>query len=173
MNVLSLFKDIKLFVLDVDGVLTDGSLIVMENAEMVRTMNVRDGYAMQLAIKKGYDIVIISGGTSTAVYQRLEKLGIKNIFLSVKDKLTLLQTYLVENNYTKEQVLYLGDDMPDVPPMAIVGLSCAPVDAVQEVVNISQYISPVKGGYGCVRDVIEKVLKLNNDWNDTDHTTST
>jgi 3-deoxy-D-manno-octulosonate 8-phosphate phosphatase (KDO 8-P phosphatase) len=173
MNVLSLFKDIKLFVLDVDGVLTDGSLLVLENTEMVRTMHVRDGYAMQLAIKKGYDIIIISGGTSTAVQQRLQKLGIKNIFLSVKDKTTLLQTYIAENKYTKAQVLYMGDDMPDVAPMGIVGLPCAPADAVQEIKAIAKYISPIAGGKGCVRDVIEKVLKLNNDWNDTDLTTST
>lgn len=172
MNVLALLKNIKLFVLDVDGVLTDGSLILLENGEMARTMNIKDGYALQLAVKKGYDILIISGGKSEAVKVRLEKLGVKNIFLSVKNKKELLAKYIINNNYSVEQVLYMGDDIPDVLVMQTVGVACAPADAVPEIKAIAHYISPIPGGKGCVRDVIEKVLKLNADWNDTDNIAS-
>ena len=172
MNVLALLKNIKLFVLDVDGVLTDGSLILLENGEMARTMNIKDGYALQLAVKKGYDILIISGGKSEAVKVRLENLGVKNIFLSVKNKKELLAKYIINNNYSIEQVLYMGDDIPDVLVMQTVGVACAPADAVPEIKAIAHYISPIPGGKGCVRDVIEKVLKLNADWNDTDNIAS-
>lgn len=172
MNVLALLKNIKLFVFDVDGVLTDGSLILLDNGEMARTMNIKDGYALQLAVKKGYDILIISGGHSQAVKVRLEKLGVKNIFLSVRNKKEVLSKYIIDNNYSLEQVLYMGDDIPDVLVMKTVGVACAPADAVQEIKAIAHYISPISGGKGCVRDVIEKVLKLNADWNDTDHIAS-
>ncbi len=172
MNVLALLKNIKLFVFDVDGVLTDGSLILLENGEMARTMNIKDGYALQLAIKKGYGILIISGGNSEAVKVRLEKLGVKNIFLSVKNKKKILAQYIIDNNYNLQEVLYMGDDMPDVSVMQTVGVACAPADAVAEIKAIAHYVSPITGGKGCVRDVIEKVLKLNADWNDTDNIAS-
>ena len=166
MHILARFKAIKLFVLDVDGVLTDGSLILLDNGEMARKMNIKDGYALQLAIKKGYDILIISGGTSEAVRMRLQKLGIKNIHLAINNKSELLQEYLKSNDLNQDQVLYMGDDVPDVLPMQLAGMACCPADAVPEVRSIAQYISPLLGGCGCVRDVIEKVLKLNDDWND-------
>ncbi len=172
MNVLALFKPIKLFVFDVDGVLTDGKVFLLDNGELARQMNIKDGYALQLAIKKDYQILIISGGSSNAVKTRLEKLGIKNVFLSIKNKLEVLQKFIAENNFAKEQILYMGDDVPDVLPMRNAGLACCPADAVQEVKSISQYISPKNGGDGCVRDVIEKVLKLNDDWNDTENIAS-
>jgi 3-deoxy-D-manno-octulosonate 8-phosphate phosphatase (KDO 8-P phosphatase) len=172
MNVLALFKNIKLFVLDVDGVLTDGSIILLDNGEMARKMNIKDGYALQLAIKKGYEILVLSGGSSEAVKTRLKKLGIENIHLGVKNKKEMLQKFATSNNYKWDWVLYMGDDIPDVAAMQTVGLACAPADAVQEVRAIAHYISPINGGKGCVRDVIEKVLKLNDDWNDTDNTSS-
>lgn len=166
MNVLAHFKDIKLFVLDVDGVLTDGSLILLDNGEMARKMNIKDGYALQLAVKKGYDILVISGGSSEAVKMRLQKLGIINIHLSVSNKRDLLQEFVSGKNLSWSQVLYMGDDIPDVLPMQLAGVSCCPADAVPEVRSIAHYISPIAGGFGCVRDVIEKVMKLNDDWND-------
>ncbi len=166
MNILSVLKGIRLFVLDVDGVLTDGSLILMDNGEMARKMNIKDGYALQLAVKKGYDILIISGGSSAAVKLRLEKLGIKNIHLKVSNKKELLLKYVAEHNYAWPQVLYMGDDIPDVLPMQMAGVACSPADAVPEIRSIAHYISPLTGGNGCVRDVIEKVMKLNDDWND-------
>jgi 3-deoxy-D-manno-octulosonate 8-phosphate phosphatase (KDO 8-P phosphatase) len=166
MNILENFAPIKLFVLDVDGVLTDGSVILLDNGEMARTMNVKDGYAMQLALKKGYEILIISGGTSDAVKHRLARLGIKNIELAIKNKVEVLSNFISKTAFTKDEILYMGDDIPDVEPMLHAGLACAPADAVQEVIDVATYISPKNGGKGCVRDVIEKVLKLNGHWNE-------
>jgi 3-deoxy-D-manno-octulosonate 8-phosphate phosphatase (KDO 8-P phosphatase) len=166
MNILADLKNIKLFVLDVDGVLTDGSLILMDNGEMARKMNIKDGYALQLAVKKGYEILVISGGTSEAVRLRLEKLGIKNIHLKIKNKKELLVKTVAKMGFNWLEVLYMGDDIPDVLPMQMVGVACAPADAVPEVRSVAHYISPLTGGNGCVRDVIEKVMKLNGDWND-------
>jgi 3-deoxy-D-manno-octulosonate 8-phosphate phosphatase (KDO 8-P phosphatase) len=169
MNVLSLFKNIKLFVLDVDGVLTDCSIILLDNGEMARTMNIKDGYALQLAIKKGYEILVISGGSSEAVRMRLARLGVQNVELGIKNKQEVLNSFIAEKKLQWAEVLYMGDDIPDVMPMKTVGLACAPADAVQEVKAIAHYISPINGGKGCVRDVIEKVLKLNDDWNELDN----
>ena len=166
MNLLADMKHIKLFVLDVDGVLTDGMLLLLDDAQPVRRMNIKDGYAMQLAVKKGYEILIISGGHAEAVRVRLQKLGIRDVHLSVVNKKELLQKYMAEHRIEPAAVLYMGDDIPDVEPMKLAGIACCPADAAAEVKEISRYISPYGGGNGCVRDVIEKVLKLNNDWND-------
>lgn len=168
MNLLSLFKSIQLFVLDIDGVLTDGNLLVLNDGQMARSMNIKDGYALQLAIKKGYDILVISGGKDDAVKTRLQKLGVKEVYMSVLNKKELLQKYVTETNLGWPQVLYMGDDIPDLEPMQMVGLACCPADAVAEIKAISHYISPVDGGRGCVRDIIEKVMKLNNHWNADD-----
>ena len=165
MNILQQFKPIKLIVMDVDGVLTDGKILLLESLEMARTMHVKDGYALQLAVKKGYQIVIISGATDGgAVSNRLKKLGINEVHQGIKDKATLLYTIINKGNFTKEQVLFIGDDIPDYQAMKLVGLACCPADAVSEIISISNYISPFKGGEGCVRDIIEKVLKLNGHW---------
>jgi 3-deoxy-D-manno-octulosonate 8-phosphate phosphatase (KDO 8-P phosphatase) len=172
MNLLSLFKSIKLFVLDVDGVLTDGSLLVLNDGQMARSMNIKDGYALQLAIKKGYKILVISGGVSEAVKNRLEKLGISDISMNVVDKKDVLLSYVTGHGLNWPEVLYMGDDIPDMVPMQMAGLACCPFDAVPEIKALSHYISPLNGGKGCVRDVIEKVMKLNNDWNDDGSTAS-
>lgn len=164
MNVLSLFKNIQLIVLDVDGVLTDGTLLLLEDGQMARRMNIKDGYAMQLAIKKGYKILIISGGNSEAVRSRLQKLGITDIYLGATNKKEILLKYVAQHHLPWPQVLYMGDDIPDIFPMQMVGMACCPADASPEVKSVSHYISPISGGNGCVRDVIEKVLKLNNHW---------
>ena len=165
MNVLLHFKNIKLFVLDVDGVLTDGSLLILDEGQMARRMNIKDGYALQLAIKKNYRILIISGGHSEAVKMRLEKLGVTDIFMGILDKKEILLKYVTGHNITWPQVMYMGDDIPDLIPMQMVGLACCPADAAAEIKGVSHYISHLGGGRGCVRDVIEKVLKLNGDWN--------
>lgn len=172
MNVLSNFKHIRAFVLDVDGVLTDGSLILLDDGQMARKMNIKDGYALQLAIKKGYFILVISGGSSDAVVLRLQKLGITDVFMKATDKKIMLREFLLKHQLSPEQVLYMGDDIPDLEAMQLTGLPCCPADAVPEIKAISQYISPVNGGYGCVRDVIEKVLKLNGDWQADESVTS-
>ncbi|QEC66451.1 3-deoxy-D-manno-octulosonate 8-phosphate phosphatase [Panacibacter ginsenosidivorans] len=169
MNSLELFHSITTFVFDVDGVLTDGTLLVMPGGTMVRRMNIKDGYALQLAIKKGYQVVIISGANSPEVEERLDKLGVKEVYMRVEDKLSLLQNYMQLHNVTVNQVLFMGDDIPDLDVMSGVGLPCCPNDAVIEIKGISKYISPFKGGEGCVRDVIEKVLKLRGDWSTDTH----
>jgi 3-deoxy-D-manno-octulosonate 8-phosphate phosphatase (KDO 8-P phosphatase) len=167
MNILSQFRSIKLFVFDVDGVLTNGILLLLETGEMARTMNIKDGYALQLAVKKGYRVLVISGGESPAVERRLNKLGIRDVFMGITDKKEVLSRFAEKHGIKREELLYMGDDMPDFTAMKSAGLPCCPADAVPEIRGISSYISPVAGGQGCVRDVIEKVLKLNQHW-DTD-----
>jgi 3-deoxy-D-manno-octulosonate 8-phosphate phosphatase (KDO 8-P phosphatase) len=164
MSLLQKFKAITTFVLDVDGVLTDGTVLLQNDGELLRKMNIKDGYAMQLAIKKGYRILVISGGASVAVEQRLLNLGIQDIFMQVDDKLLVYENYCARFSIDSSAVLFMGDDMPDHRLMQAVGVGCAPADAVPEIKQVAQYISPFNGGYGCVREVIEKVLKLRGDW---------
>ena len=164
MNILELFAPIRTFVLDIDGVLTDGSLLATEDGQLLRKMNIKDGYAIQLAIKKGYKVWIISGAKSEGVRLRLQKLGVKDVHIGIETKKELLQDIALSSQTSYESVLYMGDDIPDYAAMQICGLPCCPADAVSEIKSIAKYISPLKGGEGCVRDVIEKVLKLNGDW---------
>ena len=164
MNVLEYFQQITTFVFDVDGVLTDGSVLLLENGLQARQMNVKDGLALQMAIKNKYNVIIISGGASEPVISRLRYLGIDEIHLGLKDKLKFLQVYIEQNKLGLHEILYMGDDLPDIPVLEQVALPCCPADAAVEVKKISKYISPLNGGYGCVRDVIEKVLKLNDHW---------
>jgi 3-deoxy-D-manno-octulosonate 8-phosphate phosphatase (KDO 8-P phosphatase) len=164
MNILSLFKPISTFIFDVDGVLTDGTVQLLPNGEQSRKMSIKDGYALQLAVKKGYRIAIISGGRSESVVSRLQGLGIKDIYTGVTDKEEKLQDYVFENDLRWEEIIFMGDDIPDYRAMQLVGLPVCPADAAPEIKSISRYISPVTGGNGCVREVIEKVLKLNNHW---------
>ena len=158
------FQTISTFVFDVDGVLTDGTLLVTDNGLMLRRMHVKDGYALQLAIKSGYSLIIISGSNSPQVKERLLKLGVTNVFMNVEHKLEKLQEVLSEHKLKKDDILYMGDDIPDLEVMQYCGLACCPADAVAEVKSISKYISPLKGGEGCVRDVIEKTMKLQGKW---------
>ncbi|MFN4006100.1 MAG: KdsC family phosphatase [Chitinophagaceae bacterium] len=164
MNILPAFAGIKCFVFDVDGVLTDGSLYLIGNGIMARRMNIKDGYALQLAIKQGYHILVISGGDSIEVKDRLRKLGVNDVYMKVSDKVSVLSQCLANLNVTKEQVLFMGDDIPDYAAMQLAGLHCCPSDASVDIKQVAHYISPIAGGMGCVRDVIEKVLKLNQHW---------
>lgn len=164
MNLLEQFKQVKAFAFDVDGVLTDGTLLILEDGQMARKMNIKDGYALQLAIKQGYHVIIISGGTSEAVRDRLQRLGVKEVFLKVQDKKAVLMNYLAENNLDISDVLFMGDDIPDYEVMQLAGIACAPADAAVEIRQIAHYTSSLNGGFGCARDVIEKVLKLNGHW---------
>jgi 3-deoxy-D-manno-octulosonate 8-phosphate phosphatase (KDO 8-P phosphatase) len=158
------FKNIKTFVFDIDGVLTNGKLLVIQDGVMLREMNVRDGYALQLAIKKGYEIIIISGSFSAEAQIRLERLGVTKIFMRIENKVQKLKDLIATFHLEKEQILYMGDDIPDYEVMQYCSLAACPADAVPEIKSISKYISPLNGGRGCVRDVIEKVLKLQNNW---------
>ena len=169
---LDIFKNINVFVFDVDGVLTDGSLLVMDGGLMIRRMQVKDGYALQLAVKRGYSIFVISGGNSPQVKERLSKLGVENVYMPVDDKLEKLKELINAYQLQKEAMLYMGDDIPDLEVMQYCGLACCPADAVSEIKTISKYISPLKGGEGCVRDVIEKVMKLQGKWILDTHTPS-
>lgn len=157
-------ENINTFIFDVDGVLTDGSVTVMTNGDMLRTMNIKDGYALKTAVDVGFNVCIISGGSNEGVRKRLEGLGIKDIFLGAHNKIEQLNTYTKNKNVNLENVLYMGDDIPDYPVMKLVGLPCCPQDAVQEIKGISKYISHKSGGKGAVRDVIEQVLKIHNKW---------
>ncbi|HEX5155028.1 MAG TPA: HAD hydrolase family protein [Parafilimonas sp.] len=169
---LDIFKNINVFVFDIDGVLTDGSLLVMDGGLMIRKMQVKDGYALQLAVKRGYSIFVISGGNSPQVKERLSKLGVKHVYMPVENKLEKLKELINTYQLQKEGMLYMGDDIPDLEVMQYCGLACCPADAVSEIKTISRYISPLKGGEGCVRDVIEKVMKLQGKWILDTHTPS-
>lgn len=165
MNVLEQFQDISCFVFDVDGVLTDSGVWLMENGLQARRMNIKDGLAIQMALRNQYKVIIVSGATSEPVIQRLQYLGINEIYLGLKDKLSFMDNYMLQHQLNWKDVLFMGDDLPDIPVLSRAGLPCCPADAVIEVKKISSYISPLSGGNGCVRDVIEKVLKLNDHWN--------
>lgn len=162
--ILSKFKDIEAVVLDVDGVLTDGSILVNEEGGQLRTFNVRDGYAIQLAVKSGLKVWAITGGHSAGVEKRLLWLGLTKVLIGVNDKKACLLNLVRETGVNLENVIYVGDDMPDLSCMQLVGLPICPNDAAEEIKQVSKYISPKNGGQGAVRDVLEKVLKLQGKW---------
>jgi len=164
MNVLAEFKKVTTFVFDIDGVLTDSTVFALENGLLARRMNIKDGLGLQMAMRNGYRVMAISGGASDPVIQRLKKLGMEEVYMSVTDKKKFVEEYLQANNLKWEEVLYMSDDLPDLELMKSVGLACCPADAVPEILESAKYISPVNGGFGCVRDVIEKVLKVQDKW---------
>jgi len=152
------------FIFDYDGVMTDGKVILQHDDPPLRTANVRDGYVLQLAVKLGYNVVVISGGFSRSMDNRFTTLNIKDAFTGVKNKLEIFDSYISERNINPKQVVYMGDDIPDMRVMQKVGVPVCPADAVEEIKNISVYISDKKGGEGCVRDIIEQVLKVQGKW---------
>ena len=157
-------NNITTFILDVDGVLTDGTIHVTQTGEMLRHMHIRDGYAMKAAVENGYTVCIISGGSNEGVRVRLRNLGITDIHLGVPNKVETFNEFIELYNIKPEQVLYMGDDIPDFHVMKLVGLPTCPQNAVPEIKNISKYISHINGGKGCVRDVIEQVMKVQGKW---------
>ena len=159
-----IMNDITTFVFDVDGVLTDGSVFVNTTGEMLRTMNIRDGYALKAAVDNGYNVCIISGGSNEGVRVRLRNLGITDIHLGTPDKVATFDEYTDVYSILPEQVLYMGDDIPDYHVMQLVGLPTCPQDACPEIKGISKYISHKNGGQGAVRDVIEQVMKVQGKW---------
>lgn len=160
-----LLNDITTFIFDIDGVLTDSSVHVSQNGEMLRIMNIRDGFAMKAAIESGYNVCIISGGSNDGVRIRLQNLGIKDIHLGSSDKVKTFKEYTETYKINPEHVLYMGDDIPDFHVMKLVGLPTCPQDAVAEIKTISKYISHKNGGKGAVREVIEQVMKVQGKWN--------
>lgn len=159
-----LMNDITTFIFDIDGVLTDSSVHVTESGEMLRIMNIRDGFAMKAALESGYNVCIISGGKNEGVRIRLRNLGIQDIHLGSPDKVETFKEYTELYNIKPETVLYMGDDIPDYHVMQLVGLPTCPQDASPEIKEISNYISHKNGGKGAVRDVIEQVMKVQGKW---------
>ncbi len=164
MDLLSSLHAIDTFVLDIDGVLTNSELLVMPDGNLLRTMHTKDGYAMQLAFKKKYKIIIISGAKNDGLYSRLSGLGLSEVHLGINNKVEVLQKLVAEGKANLNSCLYMGDDMPDIECMQMVRIAAAPADACKQVLAIAHYVSPCKGGNACVRDVIEKVLTLKGDW---------
>lgn len=167
-NYKKLLKKVNTFIFDVDGVLTDGIVLLLPGGEPLRTMNVKDGYALQLAVKKGYRIAIISGGRGEVLNTRFNGLGIYDVFLGVDNKLKVFHEYVQKHQLNPEEILYMGDDIPDYQVMREVGVATCPADAAEEIKSIAHYISSAKGGKGCVRDILEQVLKLQKAWFDED-----
>ncbi len=163
-NYKEILPNITTMIFDIDGVLTDGTVTIFPNGELVRKMNIKDGYALKTAVDKGYKIAIISGGNNQSVVSRLQGLGIKNIYLGVHNKVEKLYEYLDMYELKLENVLYMGDDIPDYPVMELVGLPTSPQDAAPEIKKIAKYVSHKNGGKGAVRDVIEQVLKVQQNW---------
>ena len=159
-----IMNDITTFIFDVDGVLTDSSVHITPTGEMLRIMNIRDGFAMKAAVESGYNVCIISGGSNEGVRIRLKNLGIKDIHLACPDKVQNFKEYTELYQIKPEQVLYMGDDIPDYHVMKLVGLPTCPQDASPEIKGISTYISHKNGGRGAVRDVIEQVMKVQGKW---------
>lgn len=167
-NYKALLTKINTFVFDYDGVFTNGAIILQNSGEPLRTANVKDGYAIQLANKKGYKIVIISGGKSASMTNRFKLLKVKDVFLGVERKIQVFEKYLKDNNLKTENTIYMGDDIPDYEVMQKAGVACCPADAAEEIKSISHYISHQNGGEGCVRDIIEQVLKVQGKWMNDD-----
>ena len=157
-------SQITTFIFDVDGVLTDGSIQISSDGELLRTMDIKDGYALKHAINHKFTVAIISGGKNEGVRTRLRNLGVTDIYLGCEDKTEQMEEFFDIYGIKPEEVLYMGDDLPDLYVMKKVGMPCCPQDAVPEIKEISKYVSHKRGGRGCVRDVIEQVLKVQGKW---------
>jgi 3-deoxy-D-manno-octulosonate 8-phosphate phosphatase (KDO 8-P phosphatase) len=168
LNFKQMLKDVELMLFDIDGVLSANNVQIGENGELIRTTNVKDGYVLKYAIKKGLKIAIISGGLNESVKLRFELLGIEDVIIGCKNKLVEFERLLHKYNVRPEKVLYMGDDIPDYQVMKNVGLACCPSDAADEIKEISIYISSSKGGEACVRDIIGQVLRAKGLWMDND-----
>ena len=168
MSYKSNLKNIKAFVFDVDGVFTDGSVYLMPDGSMCRVMNVLDGYAVVKARKHNYPICVITGGDDPMVRNRINYLGITDYYAKIGDKLEKFEAFKKKYNLQNEEILTMGDDSPDIPMKRISGISACPENSVAEIKLISDYISPIQGGKGAVRDVIEQVMKVQGKWLEDD-----
>ncbi len=163
-----LFKEelqkVKALVFDVDGVLSANCIPLHPSGEPMRMINIKDGYAMQLAVKRGYRLAIITGGKTESIRKRFEGLGIEDVYMGASFKMEQFEDFLKKRNLRPEDVLYMGDDIPDLQVMQRCGFPCCPSDAAAEIKSVARYVSPYSGGNGCGRDVIEQVMKANGDW---------
>ncbi len=162
----SKLKQIDTFIFDIDGVITDGKVYTLPDNQLARTIYTKDGLALKYAAAKGYRIAVISGGNAEGIRDRLQYLNIKDVFLKSDDKLPVLLQYMKENNLSPEQIAYMGDDIFDIPVLDYVGLSAAPANAAREVLERVDFVTPQNGGEGCVRELIEQVLRVRGDWFD-------
>lgn len=159
---------VKAFVFDIDGVLSLQTINLNSFGVPNRTVNLRDGYAIQLAVRKGYYVAIISGSNSKEYLKRLKQLGVRDVYLNSRSKIDHFNTFLKKHNLLESDVLFMGDDIPDYKVMKAAGIPVCPADADSEIKQVALYVSDKKGGEGCVRDVIEQVLRLHNNWMDSD-----
>lgn len=173
MDLLERFSQVRALVFDMDGVLTDGGLWLLPDGEWMRRMHIRDGYALQAAVKAGYLVSVISGSTSEPVRQRLERLGVTDVHMGVSDKCEKLRSTLSFHGMQAEESLFMGDDLPDLSAIRAAGIGCCPSDAASEVRDAAHYVSPWKGGEGCVRDVIERVMRSAGSWTHSEGLRST
>ncbi|MEI6576322.1 MAG: HAD family hydrolase [Bacteroidota bacterium] len=157
-------KHITTIIFDYDGVLTGGTVLINPDGELLRTANVKDGYAMKHAVEMGFRIAIISGGKSHSVKNRMAPLGVTDVFLEVRDKLKMYKEYVATHNLKPEEILFMGDDIPDYPLMKEVGISTCPADAAEEIKAVASYISFQNGGQGCAREILEQVMKVQGKW---------
>ncbi len=164
MNYKAKLHDIKAFVFDYDGVISDGNIWSADDKIIVRSGNVKDGYAIQYALRKGYTVAVLSGGNGTSIQARMKMLGVEDVYLGSHRKMEIFENFLKEKSLKAEQVLYVGDDIPDYDVMKVVGVAACPADAAEEIKAVANYISRRTGGHGCVRDVIEQVLRLQGQW---------
>lgn len=164
MNYKAKLHKIKAFVFDYDGVISDGNIWSANDTIIVRSGNVKDGYAMQYALRKGYLIAILSGGSGDSIRSRMKMLGVEDVYLGSHRKKEIFEDFLKDKQLLPEQVLYVGDDIPDYDVMRLAGVSACPADAAEEIKAVADYISHKNGGCGCVRDVIEQVLRLQGQW---------
>ena len=156
-NLIENFKRVKAFIFDIDGVLTNGQVLVTEEGHMLRSMNIKDGYALQHAVKQGYPIAIISGGKGSGILERLKGLGIQYIYLGQSHKMEAFEDALFAWQLKPEDVAYMGDDLPDLPVLKRVGLAVCPADAPLEVQRHCHWVAPLAGGEGCMRALVDLI----------------
>ncbi len=166
---MSKFKEdlnkVRAFIFDIDGVLTDGQIYCFEDGQQIRATHAKDGFAIRFALKQGYPVGIITAGQfNEGVKARMEFLGIPSIYAGKHDKMAALDDFCLVHNVDKANIMYMGDDIPDLPVLRAVGIPTCPADAVTEIKEASAYISPLDGGKGCARDIIEQTLRTQNKW---------
>jgi 3-deoxy-D-manno-octulosonate 8-phosphate phosphatase (KDO 8-P phosphatase) len=155
---------VEAFVFDVDGVMTDGGIIPTPDGDFIRRYYAKDGYAMACAIREGYKVCIISGGRGAMLENRLKMLGVTRMYLDCMDKVAAIEEFLRDYNLDRESVIYMGDDIPDLECMRVVGIPVCPADAAMEVIEASRYVSEYDGGRGAVRDIVEQVMRVQGKW---------
>ncbi|MBI3509841.1 MAG: 3-deoxy-D-manno-octulosonate 8-phosphate phosphatase [Bacteroidetes bacterium] len=163
-NFKSRLHSVKAFIFDIDGVLTDGKLILNSDGSISRSVNAKDGYALSRAVKAGFKVAIISYGREEVMKKRYSELGLTEVYLGITDKEEKLKEFESVYYLNADEILFMGDDVPDLLAMKRCGVPCCPYDAVHEIREISVYVSPMKGGDGCARDVIEQVMRLQGKW---------